>query len=286
MAKTSRKRTRSTSTHRASWRGQLTFGLVSFPVEAVNAVDRAKSDIHFHQLHAKCHSRIRYKKECPIHGEVPNDEIVSGYEYKKGKYVELDKDELEEMRTEEERALRIDAFVTPNTVDPLYFDGRTYYLVPQGTVAVTPYVVFLEAMEKEGRYGIGQMVFSGKDQIVLVRPFGGVLHVAMLNYAAEIRQPKTVAAEIKKPAGIAKQVQLAKKLIEEWSQKDFDFRQYKDTYREHVKELIEAKVKGKEVVAPEEEQHPGVLNLIDALKQSVDTLPKPHHHKRPRRKSA
>src|SRR5687767_13239378 len=87
---------------RASWKGNLSFGLVSFPIEAYNALDRAESDIHFHQLHAECHRRIRYQKVCPVHGEVSQDEIVSGYEYRKGRYVEVESDELEALRTERE----------------------------------------------------------------------------------------------------------------------------------------------------------------------------------------
>src|SRR2546430_17550298 len=107
MAKIKRKRARGASKSRASWKGQLTFGMVSFPVEAFNALDRQHGDIHFHQIHAACHSRIHHQKVCPLHGEVSNDEIVSGYEYKKGKYVEVEPEELEALRTESDRALKI-----------------------------------------------------------------------------------------------------------------------------------------------------------------------------------
>src|SRR5215207_8655853 len=107
------KRKKATPKHRASWRGHLSFGLVSFPVQAVNALNRQQSDIHFHQLHAECHRRIHYQKVCPVHGEVPNDEIVSGFEHRKGKYIEVEPDELDAVRTKKERALTIDAFVDP-----------------------------------------------------------------------------------------------------------------------------------------------------------------------------
>lgn len=256
--------------NRASWRGNLTFGLVSFAVEAFNALDRTHSDIHFHQLHAPCHSRIYYSKVCPIHGEVTNDEIVSGYEYKKGTYVEVDPDELEALRTEAERALKIDAFITPETVDPLYFDGRMYYLLPNGASAHEPYAVFAEAMQREDRYAIGQLPFSGKDQIALVRPLDGVLHMAMLNYAAEIRDPEKLASSLKKPAGLTRELRVAQSLIEDWTEDKFDFGKYHDRHREQLQELIKAKVAGKEIVAPEEEaEQPVVVNLMDALKQSL-----------------
>lgn len=255
---------------RASWRGNLTFGLVSFSVEAFNALDRGHSDIHFHQLHDKCHSRIHYTKMCPVHGEVTNDEIVSGYEYKKDTYVEIDPDELDALRTESERALKIDTFINPEAVDPLYFDGRMYYLLPEGTAAQEPYAVFVAAMQREDRYGIGQLPFSGKDQIALIRPLDGLLHMAMLNYEAEIRDPKKLAGELKKPTGLSRQLRLAQTLIEDWSEEKFDFGQYQDHYRQKMEKLIKAKVEGKDIVEAEVEEPPHVVNLMDALKKSLE----------------
>jgi DNA end-binding protein Ku len=122
MAK--RRTAKQTTTFRSSWKGQIRFGLVSFSVQAINALSKSGGDIHFNQLHAPCHSRIRYKKVCPIHGEVSQDEIVSGYEYERGKYVEFEKDELAELRPESERALSIDTFVAPGAIDAIYLDGR------------------------------------------------------------------------------------------------------------------------------------------------------------------
>lgn len=112
------------SKHRASWRGQLRFGLVSFEVQAVNAEIKENAEVHFHLLHAPDHQRIHYAKICPKHGEVSNDEIVEAYEYAKGKYVEFDKDELDDLRSEGERALTLDAFVGNDEIDSIYFDGR------------------------------------------------------------------------------------------------------------------------------------------------------------------
>src|SRR6266540_2068794 len=126
MPRKDQKHGRHPAKFRASWKGSMTFGLVSFPVEAFNALDRQRGDIHFHQVHAECHSRIHHKKVCPIHGEVSNEEIVSGYEYKKGQYVEVESEEREAIRRESDPALKIDAFVSPETVDPLYYDGGMY----------------------------------------------------------------------------------------------------------------------------------------------------------------
>src|SRR5436190_13492565 len=270
MAKKSRKQTKRISGPRASWRGSLTFGLVTFPVEAFNAFDPRGSDYHFHQIHAECHSRIHYDKVCPIHGPVPNDEIVSGYEFKKGKYVEIDPGELAGLRTESDRALRIDAFVAPDAVDPIFFDGRMYYLEPAEKASLEPYMVVLEAMQREARVGIAHLIFSGKDQIALIRPLGGVLPFALLNHQAEIRPPRKAVA-LRKPAAITRQVRMAQTLIEEWSQEHFDYSKYEDKHREKVRELIEAKLRGQELAAPVEEKPVKVLNLMDALKKSLET---------------
>lgn len=269
MAKSKKKRARG-SGYRASWKGQLTFGMVSFSVEAFNALDRKESDIHFHQVHATCHKRIRYAKVCPEHGEISKEEIVSAYEVKKGKYVEMDASDLESLRTQNERTLNIDAFVSPETIDPLYFDGRMYYLAPVGPGAQEPYAVLAEAMEREDRNGVGQVAFSGKNQLVLIRPLEGVLHMAMLNYAAEIRPPLSVLPAIRKQPKLARQVRMAQSLIEEWSDDKFDFTKYEDMHREKTKELIEAKVRGREIERPEEEiEEPEALSLMDALKRSI-----------------
>jgi DNA end-binding protein Ku len=281
MAGMAKKKSHAAKKHsklRASWRGHLSFGLVSFPVQAVNALNRQHSDIHFHQLHAPCHRRIHYEKVCPLHGEVSNDEIVSGYEYRKGKYVEIEPEELDAVRTKKERALTIDAFVAPAAIDPLYFDGRMYYLVPDGAVAEEPYGIIAAAMERADCWGVGQIVFSGKDQIVAVRPVDGRLHMAMLNYEQEIRAPREVLAAAQQPRPDRKKVQLAQALIDAWYSDHFDFGAYEDHYRERLERLIEAKIKGREIVAPTEEEEPATINLMEALKQSLA-------HARPKRRS-
>jgi len=254
---------------RASWKGNLTFGLVSFTVEAFNALDRSQGDIHFHQIHAECHRRIHYQKVCPLHGEVSNEEIVSGYEISKGRYIKIDPDELDALRTARERALTIDAFIAPDGIDPLYFDGRMYYLLPAGAAAEGPYAVIVKAMDREQCYGVGQVVFSGKDQIVLLRPVEGVLHMAMLNYEAEIRPVHKVAQALPKSAPQARELKLAQTLIRDWSVDDFDFGKYTDAYRERVEELIEAKSKGRKLPEPGEEEEPETINLMEALKRSL-----------------
>jgi DNA end-binding protein Ku len=268
MAK--RRATRQPTTFRSSWKGQIRFGLVSFAVQAVNALSKSGGDIHFNQLHEPCHSRIRYKKVCPIHGEVSQDEIVSGYEYEKGKYVVFERDELDELRPESERALSIDTFIAPGEIDPIFLDGRAYYLIPDTAEAQEPYALFREAMKRQKRWGIGHAVMFGRDQLSLVRPIDDLLCMSLLNYEAEVRKPQDMEDDVANPKLAPRKVGLAEKLIETWTEEDFDFSAYKDTYQDKLKELIDAKVQGREIVAPAADaEEPQVINLMEALQASV-----------------
>src|SRR4051812_13822091 len=283
----SRKKKKSRSKFRASWRGQLRFGLVSFEVQAINVEIKENAEVHFHLLHEPDHQRIHYAKICPKHGEVPSEEIVEGFEYTKGKYVEFDKEELDVLRTQQEKALSIDAFVSAEEIDPIYFDGRMYYLIPSGANSNEPYSLLQAAMEKKKRWGVGQVVFSGREQLAVVRPLDGVLNMAMLNYNAEIRKPSDIKSEFTRPRATGAKLRLAEDLISKWHDGDFDFSDYKDRYRQKVKEAIAAKKKGVELKPPEEEEEPEIINLMDALKESVARTAKTSRtsRKRPKRKS-
>jgi DNA end-binding protein Ku len=257
--------------HRPGWRGMLRFGLVNLPVQAFNAHLPDKDTVAFHQLHATCHSRIHYQKVCPIHGEVSNDEIVSGYEYSKGKYVVIDPEELDRLRPAKDRALNIDAFIDPESLDPIYFDGRMYLLAPDGADSAQPYAVLMHAMETQERWGIGTLIFGGKRQVVAVRPDRGALQMAMLHYAATIQNPSEVVKDLPHLSPADKTAKLAEELVESWTDEKFDFSRYVDRYGEEVRKLIEAKAHGKEIVAPEEpEEEPPVYNLMDALRKSME----------------
>jgi DNA end-binding protein Ku len=261
----------------------LRFGLVSIPVEAFNAHSAEAGQITLHQLHSKCHSRIQYQKTCPIHGPVPNDEIVSGYEVSKGKYIEIDPEELGKLRSDAERALTVDTFVKRGEIDSIHFDGRMYYLSADGDSAREPYTVFLEALRRQDRWGVGQVVFSGKQQVVVVRPYQDALLMTMLNYDAEIRDPEQTIVPPVTVSGSDRKVKLAEQLIESWTDDSFDFSKYEDSHRKGLEALIQAKLEGREVVAPEAEEAPEVINLMDALKKSIGRAGREHSHATPAR---
>src|SRR5262249_34345773 len=133
------------------WKGFLKLSLVSVPVKAHGVTPSEGAGIQLNQLHAECKSRIRYKKTCPIHGELQNDAIVSAYEYARGQYVVVDPAELDKLRTEDEKAIRIDVFVAPDAVDPVYLSGKNYFLLPEGKVGANAYRVIYQGMVDSNR---------------------------------------------------------------------------------------------------------------------------------------
>ncbi|MEN6452126.1 MAG: Ku protein [Thermoguttaceae bacterium] len=261
---------------RASWSGTVRIGLVTFPVQAFNVVVPEK-EIHLHQLHSVCDRRIRYQKVCPVHGEVPKEEIVSAYEYSRGKYVRIEPDELDELRTDADRALKIEAFVPPSAIDSLCLDGRNYYLMPQKEEAQEPYGVIYRAMVEKDRWGVGQILFSDREQLVVVRPHHNVFLMSMLRHCDELRRAEPYETPV--PKANDKTVKLAEQLIDNVSEDAFDFAAFGDPYRARLKQLIDSKIEGKKIATPPAEAEPEVINLADALKKSI-ALP-PHGRARP-----
>jgi DNA end-binding protein Ku len=260
---------------RSSWKGYLKLSLVSVPVKAYTATSSASSPISLNQLHEKCNSRIKYQKVCPIHGEVTQDEIVSGYEYSKGQYVVIDPAEIDKLRTESDKSVNVTAFVRDDAIDPIYHSGRTYYLVPDGPVGQKAYNLIAHAMTEEGLHAVAQVVLSNKEQVVLVRPIDGVLAMSVLEYKSQVKEPSSVEDEIIETEMSKPELDLTKQLIDGMLDEDFDLGQFHDVYTEKLTQLIEAKVAGKELVSPPASQEPGVINLMDALKQSVQQVKPP-----------
>jgi DNA end-binding protein Ku len=254
---------------RSSWKGYLKLSLVSVPVKAYTAATSGGGEISLNQLHAECHSRINYKKSCPIHGELKQDQIVSGYEYSKDHYVIIDTDELDKLRTSDDKAIKIDAFVSRDTVDPVYFTGKNYYLVPDGPVGQRPFAVVCQAMADEKCCGVAQVVFHSREQLVLLRPLENVLVLSILSYDNQVTKPATFNDEAPRAGIEPAELELAKTLIRASRPKKFELSKYQDVYTQKLSKLIEAKVAGKEIVAAPVAEQPQVINLMEALKESV-----------------
>jgi DNA end-binding protein Ku len=252
----------------ASWKGFLKLSLVSVPVKAYTAT-ATSNEISLHQLHAKTHTRIQYKKFAPEVGEVSNDEIVKGYEYDKGQYVIINEDELDKLRTESDKSVRIDGFIRPEELGSVYFGGRTYYLTPDGPVGQKPYNLLLKGMEANGVCAVAEVVISQKEQVVLVRPVDGLLAMTVLNRKDEMKAASSFKDEIAETAATEAEASLTDTLIKASMIKDFDFGRYRDVYKEKLTALIQMKIEGKEIIQVRDPEEPKIINLMEALKRSV-----------------
>jgi DNA end-binding protein Ku len=252
----------------ASWKGFLKLSLVSVPVKAYTATATG-SDIALHQLHAKTHTRIQYKKFAPEVGEVTQEEIVKGYEYAKGQYVIIDEDELDKLRTEGDKSVRIDGFIKPEELSSVYMAGRTYYLTPDGPVGQKPYSLLMTSMDANKVYAIAEVVISQKEQVVLLRPIDGVLAMTVLIRKDEMKPASAFKDEIAQTELSEAEISLTDTLIKASMIKSFDFGKYRDIYKEKLTKLIQIKIEGKEVVQVRDPEEPKIINLMEALKRSV-----------------
>jgi DNA end-binding protein Ku len=260
---------------RAAWKGYLKISLVSLPVQAfVGSGGGENSPIRLNQLHRECHSRIKYQKTCPIHGEVGGDDIISGYEFAKDQYVEIEPDELAKLRPAGDRAISIESFVPPDAIDSAYLAGKTYYLLPDGQIGQKAYQLICEAMESEGLNAVGRMMITTREHLVRVRPVEGVLAVDLLEYAAQVRTPDEFKGQLADTSPTAPEMKLTRQLIGSMAEDSIDLSQYEDPYASQMRALIEAKVEGKELVTPSPVEEPQVVNLMDALRKSMERTKK------------
>lgn len=251
------------------WKGHLKLSLVSVPVRIYSATASDGGEVHLNQLHDKCHSRIQYVKTCPIHGKVANSEIVSGYQYEKGQYVVVESGELDRLRSEKDRAIDISVFVSESAIDPIYYSGKTYYLVPDGAIGQKPYALIHRAMQERNVVGIAQAVITNKEQLVLVRPIGKLIALEVLNHVADIKPPSEFEGELLEPEVTTAELKLTETLMDAFRQKEAHLEEYPDLYSQKLHDLIRAKVDHRELVAPPAAEEPRIINLMDALKKSL-----------------
>jgi DNA end-binding protein Ku len=254
---------------RATWKGFLKISLVNIPIKVFPATESSGS-ISFNQLHGECQTRIQQKRWCPhCNREVPNSEIVKGYEFEKGRYVVLSEDDFDKVRPESTRVIDLVQFADESAIDPIYVD-RAYYLAPDGSMAADAFAVMREGMV--GKVGIGKLALYGREYLVAVRPQQRGIVMYTLHHAAEIRsideveELNAVSATVK-----PEEMRLARQVIGTF-EGPLNLRDYKDEYREGLQRIIEAKIAGEEIVAPTLDTPPRVVNLMDALKKSLDAV--------------
>ena len=251
---------------RPIWRGSLSFGLVAIPVQMHTAVREHRPK--FRLLHAKDKSPIRYERVCQRDGKaVAWEDLVKGYEYERGHYVVLTKEDFKAAALEKDRRVQVTDFVEGNAIDDRYFD-QPYYLLPDkgGEHA---YAVFQKALAETGRVGIGKVVMREKQHLVGVESIEGRLVLTMMRYADEVTEvPDAPAIEKQKVAD--RDLKLATQLIEALAS-EWEPEKYEDDYQKNLQEVIKRKLKGKPVVIEEEEppMRAEVVDLAERLRQSL-----------------
>jgi len=258
---------------RAYWQGQIRLALVSIPVEIYSAT-RSGATIAFHQIHEPSGKRVQYEKVVPGIGPVDRDEIIKGYEYKKGNYVLLDEDEIEAVKLESKKTLDLSQFVDADSIDPIYFD-KPYYVVPADDLAEEAFIVLREALRRSKKIGIGQLAMRGREYVVSLKPCGRGMVLETLRYDDELNKAQSYFRTIGEAKPDEDLLDLATTLIDKKSG-EFDASDFHNRYVDALKDLIEQKIKNKgaRIETPEEDEKPmrgtNVVDLMAALKKSLD----------------
>ena len=245
----------------------ITFGMVAIPIAMYTATQ--DNDIHFNQLHKEDNSRIRYKKTCSHCGkEITAGDIVKGFEYDKDQYVVVTDEEIEKIKTEKEKSIQILHFAQLNQISPVYYD-KTYQAAPEAG-GEKAFELLRAALMAEQKIAIGKTVMGTKDTLMAIIPREDGILISTMLYADDIKE---LQKRYDKPEAPEPELNMAKMLINSMDT-PFDPSKYKDEYQSKLRALIETKISGKEVVATESEGPGKVIDLMDALKASVEKAQK------------
>lgn len=252
---------------RAYWKGFLKLSLVSCPISLFPATSE-REKISFHQLNKETGNRIRYRKiDAETGDEVEQADIVKGYEVAKGEYIELDPEELEAVAIESKRTIEIDEFVLKDEIDGLYMRDP-YYIVPDGEVGQQAFAVIREAIRKEGMVALGKVVFTSREHIIALEARDQGMVGVTLRYPYEVRKPEEYFDTIENEKVPKDMLDLAIHIVGTKKGK-FQPAKFEDHYEEALKELLRKKQKGEKIERPKEPSGGNVINLMDALRQSV-----------------
>ena len=245
-----------------SHRGAISFGMVHIPVGLYTATQ--DNDIHFNQLCKEDGSRVKYKKVCAYCGkEVGTEDIVKGFEYEKGKYVTMTDDDFEKAKTEKDKTIHILHFAELSSIRPIYFD-KTYHAVPEqgGDKA---YELLRRAMKEEGKVAIAKTVIGTKQKLLALIPTDEGILAETLFFSNEVKEaPK----DIPQPEVSEAELSMAKTLVGAMVQ-EFRPQDYRDEYQARLWEIIQQKIQGKEITVPQESSETTVIDIMEALKQSL-----------------
>ena len=256
---------------RPTWKGFLKVSLVNIPVKVYPATE-STATLSFNQLHAECQTRIQQKRWCPhCEREVSNQELAKGYEFEKGRYVIVSDEDVQKVRVESTRVINLVQFANAADIDPIYVD-RAYYLAPDGPMAAEAFAVMRDGMA--GKAGIGKVALYGREYLVAIKPQKKGLVMYTLHHDAEIRSIDQIEELESVPTRVKpEEMKLAKQVIATFDA-PLNLKDYQDEYTEGLRRIIEAKIAGEEVVAPEVQEPAKVVDLMEALRRSLDSVSK------------
>jgi DNA end-binding protein Ku len=254
---------------RAYWKGYLKLSLVSCPI-ALFPASSEREKIIFHQLHKQTGNRIKYRKvDAETGDEVESADIIKGYQVGKGEYLEVAPEELEAIAIESKRSIEIDEFVPRKEIDEVYFNSP-YYIVPDGEVGQQAFAVIREAIRQEGMVAIGKVVFTSREHVIALEARDKGLLGVTLRYPYEVRKEEEYFDDIPEEKLPKDMLDLAKHIVDskkaEWKPERFE-----DQYEGALKELLKRKQSGQKIEAPRDREPSKVVNLMDALRRSVET---------------
>jgi DNA end-binding protein Ku len=264
---------------RPIWKGYLRLSLVSCPVRVYSAIARSEK-ASFNLMHKDTRNRIQMKPHDPELGAVERSDLVKGYRYEKGKYAVFTEEDLEKIQIETSKAMVIEKFVDAGDVDPIYFESP-YYVAPDGAVAEETFRVIQWAMREKQKAALSRVVFSNRERLIALMCRDKGFLMMTLRAADEVRDHKEFFAGISEEAPSPEMLELAEQLIEQRSG-PFDPSEFRDRYHQAVIEMAKARVKGQETVPAKLPERGKVINLMDALKRSLEEA-KPAAESRPRR---
>lgn len=264
---------------RSLWKGAISFGLVNIPVKLYVATE--KKDLKFRYLHRECMTPIQYEKHCPTcNREITSEEIAHGYEYQKGQFVVINEEDLEQLPLEKNRSIDILDFVDIKHVDPIFFD-KSYYLEP-AEGGFKPYFLLIKAMESTGKTAIARLVIRTKESLAAIRVKEGVLVLATMFFPDELRSPQGLNLPTEQVKIHENETKMAISLVENLSI-DFNPEKYHNQYRKALREMVEARIAGKEIAIAPPPTPDNVVDLMEALKQSVKLAEQEREKGRPRK---
>lgn len=253
---------------RAYWNGHIRLSLVTFPVRLYAAVTSTEK-IQLHKIDKKTGKRIHYKNTTEDRNEVEASDIIKGYEYEKGQYIEIEDKEIKKLRAESKHTIDLVQFTESKDIDAIYFD-RPYYLVPDGPIAQEAFVTLRDSLRAEHKIALGQITLAGKERIAAIKPCGKGLVLETLRYSYEIQRANEYFRDIPEDVDVSKdQISLAAQLIKSKTA-PFNPADFKDTYQEGLLEIINAKLQHRAPdLAPARKEPGNVVNIMDALKRSL-----------------